>query len=448
MRLYSSIAQPTTLATSISNSDTTISVVATVGYPAISPGNTFTVALDYGGATEELVDVTAVAGNVWTVTRGVDGTSAQSHSAGAIVRHTSSGRDFADMQTHINATTGVHGVTGSLVGTTNTQTLSNKTLSSPTIASGVLSGTFSGVPQFSGAAEFTGNPVFQGATTADTAASVRVAADANPRLALRADGALVFGSGSAAGDATLSRSGAGTLATSGGLTVGGQVNSGLVHVGVTNTTDSALQAYLTGDANSRFNVGGDGKIGWGPGPTARDTTLYRTEVGALKTDGSFTTGGDLVAGGVGQSLLAIKTTNTARANTAASAPDPHLQLSLSANATYEISGLIVYGGSATGGIQMDWDGPSPGDGWWLAVLPSTAATTPTSTVRVAAADAQEARTYGWVDDGSGTPFGAHITAIITTSSAITYRFLWAQATSNATGTTVYAKSYIRARRLA
>jgi len=449
MRLYSSIAQPTTLATGISNSDTTISVMATVGYPAISPGNTFTVALDYGGATEELVDVTAVAGNVWTVTRGVDGTSAQSHSGGAVVRHTSSGRDFADMQSHITATTGVHGVTGALVGTTNTQTLSNKTLSSPTIASGALSGTFTGSPQFSGATEFTGNPVFQGAATADMAASVRVAADAASRLALRADGALLWGDGASAADVTLARSGAGAASLTASLAVSGAV-TGASTVGTvrTNTTDVAFQEQLSGDSAQRWTVGGDGKLSWGPGNTSTDTTLYRSASGVLKTDGSLTTGGDLVAGGVGQVLFAIKTSDTTRANTSASAPDPHLQLSLSANATYEISGLIVYGGSAAGGIQMDWDGPASTDGWWLAVLPSTSASTPTGPVRVAAAHAEESRTYGWVDDGSGTPFGAHISAIITTSSAIAYRFLWAQATSNAAGTTVYAKSFIRARRLA
>lgn len=445
MRFYSSIAQPTTLSSSISNTDTTIAVVATVGYPASFP---FTVAVDAGGATEELVDVTAVAGNVWTVTRGVDGTSAQSHSAGAIVRHSSSGRDFAEMQSHIAATTGVHGVTGALVGTTNTQTLTNKTLSSPVITGGSLSGTLTGSPQFSGATLFTGDPVFQGATAADTAASVRVASDANARLALRADGALVFGSGSAAGDATLSRASAGTLATSGALTVNGEVDSGLVHAGVTNATDSAFQAYLTGDANSRYNVGGDGKIGWGTGVATRDTFLYRTGVGALKTDGSLAVGGDLAVTGVGQTVFAIKSSDTSRANTAAQAPDPHLTLSLSANATYVITGVIIYGNSVTGDLNMGFDGPSSTAGWWSTQGPSVGETTTPVTVRTIASRWTAGRVYGYVDEGAGDPSALPVYGILQTSSAITLRYLWSQSTSNATPTIVYAQSYLRAERVA
>lgn len=47
----------------------------------------YTLVLDEGTATEELVSVTAAVGTTLTVVRGVDGTSAASHSAGSSVRH-------------------------------------------------------------------------------------------------------------------------------------------------------------------------------------------------------------------------------------------------------------------------------------------------------------------------------------------------------------------------
>lgn len=94
-RIYSNIAVQTTLGVGIGVGDLSLTVTDATGYP-VAP---FAIVVDPGSATsEEVMLVTAKAGNTFTVTRAYDGTTAKAHVAGATVIHGAIADDFRGMQ--------------------------------------------------------------------------------------------------------------------------------------------------------------------------------------------------------------------------------------------------------------------------------------------------------------------------------------------------------------
>lgn len=100
--------------------DTAITVDSASGFPSQFP---YTIIIEPDTSTEEVCDVTAAVGNVLTITRGVDSTTAVAHGAGSTVYHGVSARDMREANEHVNATTDVHGRTGSLVDTDSVQSI-------------------------------------------------------------------------------------------------------------------------------------------------------------------------------------------------------------------------------------------------------------------------------------------------------------------------------------
>lgn len=137
-----------------------------------------------------------------------------------------------------------------------------------------------------------------------------------------------------------------------------------------------------------------------------------------------------VTAGLGSDRFARKTASTSRASTITPAADPHLAVSVEANATYNVIAQLAWRPSGSGGFRFDFTGPSGAEMIFI--------------------DNDSGSSLAIGDDLTfNVTVGATIGGtLITAGTAGTLTLRWAQNVSNATNTTLNEHSSLWLRRVA
>ncbi len=339
---YTNTASTATTAAPVGAADTAATLASFTGWPSTPFWGEF----EKGTASAEIVRVTGVAGsNITAMTRGQGGTAAATHGAGVNFEHVAPADFFNRAETHQAASTAVHGVTGSVVGTSGSQTVQDKTFRgahtstfSDALPAGVTASYLSTADNANARDGFVHNNTAGSASRA----AFKLTQSGTDRFTVSNTGNLTINpsTGTAltvTGNATVS----GTSTLTGALTA----NGGIVTTGQTISTSglvvSAGGLLVSGNATFNNNVSATGTI-HANGSIDTDTNLV--------VDGTSTLTGAVAAG----AALTVGTTAAVTQGITSWGSRVPMSVSSTSVVTTPVTGDLVWDRSAK--LWKEWTG--------------------------------------------------------------------------------------------
>jgi hypothetical protein len=210
-------------------------------------------------------------------------------------------------------------------------------------------------------------------------------------------------------------------------------------------SNGGFAVQVTSDTNTRWFIQCDGMLRWGNGALSQDTNLYRSGTDALKTDdsfevvGNFTLGGNLFLPGRKR-----KTADTNKISDTTFATDPHLTIPMEANRAYSVRGMFLVTSATAADIKCQFTGPA---GYthrvvWETWSKATAVGTQLADSRMTIEGENAAIPTGGSTFSTQSNWIVISGVVITGGTAGNFNLQWAQNTSTASNTTMYANSWL------
>jgi hypothetical protein len=208
-----------------------------------------------------------------------------------------------------------------------------------------------------------------------------------------------------------------------------------------------LERYNGSSWESRVYLGPAGQVVIGT-----DTNLFRDSANVLRTNDSMTVDANLSVGGIGGTLFARRGTDQQLPNSTTFQDDNQLQVTVAANATYEVTGVILYSAHQAAGLKLTWAGPSGATFDWTCRGQLTTVTGTVTTGGVIV-DRQSLGGLYFGLGGADTTNNVYMTGLlrgmlVTGATAGTFKAQWSQYNSNSVATIMRTGAHIILRRLA